>query len=85
MNRSAPKETKSTSGSWLSRWIQAVKEFLFPNTEAKRKIRYNQAFHIGAFIASTIAFIYFEERIVKLISLEANEISKGRFGGPAPF
>ena len=85
MNSKSNKVVKSTEANWFTRLFESFKEFFVPKTEAKRKIRNSQALHVFAFVASTVAFIYFEERIIKLISLEANEISKGRFAGPSPF
>mmetsp|Transcript_57022 Transcript_57022/g.65307 ORF Transcript_57022/g.65307 Transcript_57022/m.65307 type:complete len:82 (+) Transcript_57022:58-303(+) len=62
--------------SWFQDIMQQIKEFFVPKTQMMKKARTKQGMNILAFTLSTVAFIYFEERIMKLISLESQEISK---------
>ena len=80
-----PRAIKTSTSPWYTLWIQAIKEFFYPPTDMKKRARYAQFKNAGLFVVSTALFIFFEDKIMKLVSLESNEISRGRFGGPSPF
>lgn len=71
--------------TWIKDLVEAIRGFFIPKTEMQKKARYRQGMHALAFLASTAAFIFFEDRIMKLITLEATEIQKGRYYGGGPF
>ena len=74
-------QTKQTS--FFRKISDSISEFFFPISSERKKKRINQIKNIGIFMVSTLIFVFFEDKINKLISIDLVEIEKIRASGPS--
>ena len=68
--------------SFFRKISDSISEFCFPISSERKKKRINQIKNIGIFMVSTLVFVFFEDRINKLISIDLAEMEKIRSSAP---